>query len=1179
MNLTILICEEIAYNKGRISINHLWEFASTLVPIGDESIKNFVFACLTSTDDIIIYRNGQEISKERFDHVPDSENELSIGITEDKLWLMLTGYNKKECTIGNAAFEILLEIAKAKEAGINTKDVARETGQDPRSITGRVKKLGNLINSVQMIYKGHVVKLLKLKKFSISQNDAKSYISIKESLPKIIEVVKNSKNGIRQIVDLKRELKFDQDPRTSKSFLSTLAWLDEKNYLKKVFVVSPTNPSVKIRCVKFLKDYVPNEKLNENFDIDSDTSDEESGNGDQTGMEDDEIFDELDSSNANNLLQGQELVMEENPNVGKDQPLLNRFFPIQNQTYALASQSGTSGVSTMEAVSKITGKDYKRGFSKASEYYISNIGKQKQKNKSMSKIVRVYDFEGKKNFIESLQEKCLNQLAGSETIEPEDFPPMKYQMKTLSNLNKANFTPLSNTLRFTTQNGKDIFFWHGELNIKPKLYAPMRGRKRKQTTDIQPHDSVKDTSTESCMPKKIDLDKNSIKKQKISDEMLVQDLKNEVETLNKTINGVDDTKSTKTQKPLNVGGFTGGSLRSLWSQRAIADVIRNTGGVTYLREQFYEAISKELGSKTTLDKKTVRGDVDLMVKNGKLVLKIEPVSGRRIVYLPDIEPDVISDYVLKEKDNKKVYSNDILHNTDIYFFDQTEKDRFHRGMKSVERIRKFQSKSRTKTNKNKNAPSNTEAETSAVRRTTRSKAKRSQNTTDNPTTLATEKKKKKKEKSKNKDTNTTFHLGNKRGIRILIMAVVITKSIKNEIIWDKITRLFPNNSLENLKKQWTIRRVRMGHSGWKAYVDKWRKILVTAVKKGRASLDDAESLDLPKLVNLWLHYNHSQQNKPIILYNDYEENRKRYTLVRTSKDHDIKLGLAMSSMVQRETSLLKKSYMCNKDVYVEEPDEKLLLEDNAKSVIRSILYENPITPREKVDALNEFSKESLDKVILDLAKEKQIYLRGSKLESTSIFKDLLESKGNIKPFQDVEKIRSKLYEMMQAENGVLISNEFSDILSWILIDIIARRNVHMDAIPIPRKIPLFNYTTRKFDVKQLTPAIIVSAKHLGSNIWNIKNITIPSGQPYSRIWIDGTGSIRSSVWNHVCSLLINVILFNPGINIKTLHTRCHRLLSNREIEDIVKWLVDKYLLIPIDCGGYKASNQWYTLLA
>lgn len=167
--------------------------------------------------DIEVYCDNVMVTKNAKDIISDTDQLYSVGITEDSLWTLLTGYTKKESTIGNSAFELLLEVAKAGEKGINTMDLAQVTGQDPRSVTGRIKKINHLLTSSQLIYKGHVVKLLKLKKFNHDGGDDNPYINIRDHLATIVEVVKRSKNGIRQIIDLKRELKFDKEKRLSKA--------------------------------------------------------------------------------------------------------------------------------------------------------------------------------------------------------------------------------------------------------------------------------------------------------------------------------------------------------------------------------------------------------------------------------------------------------------------------------------------------------------------------------------------------------------------------------------------------------------------------------------------------------------------------------------------------------------------------------------------------------------------------------------------------------------------------------------------------------------------------------------------------------------------------------------------------------------------------------------------------
>ncbi|QID77883.1 RNA polymerase III transcription initiation factor complex subunit [Saccharomyces pastorianus] len=121
---------------------------------------------------------------------------------------------------------------------------------------------------------------------------------------------KTIKNGIRQIIDLKRELKFDKEKRLSKAFIAAIAWLDEKEYLKKVLVVSPKNPAIKIRCVKYVKD-IPDSKGSPSFEYDSNSADEDSVSDSKAAFEDEDLVEGLDNFNATDLLQNQGLVMEE----------------------------------------------------------------------------------------------------------------------------------------------------------------------------------------------------------------------------------------------------------------------------------------------------------------------------------------------------------------------------------------------------------------------------------------------------------------------------------------------------------------------------------------------------------------------------------------------------------------------------------------------------------------------------------------------------------------------------------------------------------------------------------------------------------------------------------------------------------------------------------------------------
>lgn len=1108
---------------------------------------------MSSNQDVTLYERGKP-SEKIYSEIAGNEDAYTLKISEDTLWTILTGYRKKEANIGGFAFELLLEIAKARDKGINTKDLALATSQDPRSITGRVKKISHLICSVQMIYKGHVVKLLKLKRYLESDNAVKPYVNLRDYLGQIVDVVKKSKNGVRQIIDLKRELKFDSEKRLSKAFIAAIAWLDEKEYLKKVLLVSPTNPSVKIRCVKYLRDYVQEDKSTNDFDYESEPGDDPLDD-DKLGLEEEDAYEGLDSSNATNILQEEGLLVQDEKSTEKDEILMNRFYPIQNQTYDMTEEAGLQGISTMEVIKRLTGKDYKRAFTKSSEYYVESVGKPKS-NVDEYCIVRVYDFEGRKKFYRFFTEENFKTLTGvSQEPVSGRFEPIEKHTQSLAELNESNFIPLSSSLRFIDNGGRESFFWNGE--IKSPVNASLRGRKRKQEDVAAIQKAISVNNKRRSIKQKEKLPFLSSPGPGVAG----RDIADSPSTAN-------DNDGGNKSRVLEIGGFSAGSLRSLWRQRAILEVVKKAGGVTYLREQFFEDVSHYMGSNTLLDKKTVRGDVNLMLQNDKLRMEDEPHTGKRIVYLPEVDPNAISSYIIKDKDNKKAYFKDVIHNTDIYFFDQTEKHRFHRGVKSAERVRNYQNRSKPKKGSQGKAWKEKTEDALSLQR---------QYKLSRDLAAVGEKGLPKKNEKTERGKKALFQVGNKLGVRALIMAVVITKSIKNEILWDEITRLFPSNSLSNLKKQWTAQRIKMGHVGWRAYVDKWRKILVSATREESITLEDVERLDLPKLIDLWITSDADEDQRPILLYRDYVENKKRYTLIRDEKNVGLKSGLAMSSMIQRETSSLKKIFVYDDCKISSKQLPSWGTEGDVRAVIRSILYDNPDTSREKIEILSMIPKELVDKVIMDMAKEKHLYLQGSRLEATDTIKEFLQARGNYKMFEQCEIYRNKLEEMFHAGNGVIISEEIPDIASWIFIDLIAHSKVNLDIIPTVDGSQKLSYVTRRLGIRGLTPPLIMSAKR-STKLTKETQVPLPMGEPNSKLWVDGMGCLRQDVWKCLLSMITNEILYNPGITIDKLEQNCSFVLSKRELSDICAWLLEKDLASETPFEGLQAGHEWYTLL-
>ncbi|KAL3230002.1 Uncharacterized protein RNJ44_01365 [Nakaseomyces bracarensis] len=1165
--LVTRLCEEIAYEKGTVILSQLWMFAGELLGVkeleNDLPMRRFVINSLCTDPEIILMDSESNIIKPDADiDIDNLDVSYKVSISEEKLWWVLTGgYSKKDSSIGNAAFQLLVEIAHSRTKGVNTIELAQRTKQDSRSVTGRIKKINHLVNSVQVVHKGHVVRNLKLRKFvsGVEHNEddeSQKYVRMKDHLAEIVEVVKNSKNGVRQIADLRRQLKFDKNKRLARAFTTAIAWLDEKNYLKKVMVVSPTNPSVTIRCVKYVNDYIP---ANEGGDInDYSDSDEQDISNDEAEEDDDddEPSESMIPSNASKMLQGQDIILvqdQNNAGFAKQGCILNRFHPIQNQTFDMVESTGEKGLPTMDIVNLMTGKDYKRAFSKISDYFL--VAKNsKSKSNGFRKdykyqLTRLYDFEGKKKFFRLFTKdnfEALTQTQGDDSSKKQATNTsnswkydIKPEHKNIDTLTKENFIPLNATLRFTTtSNGEQRFFWNGELDVPPSENAPKLGRKRKSK-------AISESS---------DKENRLIKKLHSGDSSYPT---------------IDDNNDKDSQTVLQIDGFSANSLRSLQRQKAIIAVLKKFNGISTLKEQFFEDLSRYMGSSTSLDKKTVRGDVDLMLSTNKLKYRIDEITQKKIIYLPEISQEKINDYIISEKDNKRVAFKDVLHDTEIYFYDQKAHDRFTRKARTAQRMRKYQNKS----NKSTEPSNSTSVELFEARKTKRNakKSKEKKISMETEETASTE----------NNSGYKSFNISVKEGMEILIKAVIITKSIKNEIIWDKITTLFPSNSLENLKRKWTLRRIQIGQQGWKARVSKWRKVLLHGIKEETITLHQTEILDLPALLELWDTYEKESTVARIKLSPTYEENMKNFTYLPGRKFVNVggSSSLAMSSMIQREIASLKQTHTINISDNVEDiaKEER---QDKVKSIVRSILIEVQDVSKNEIDVLRDIPRDELDNIIMDMAKHKQLFLHGTKLKSTEILYEFLQAKGNFKLFERSALFSKNLLQMLGSSCGIVISEEFQDFQSWVIIDGLVKNDFQLNIIPMTRHIRPLTYTTRSFEIKTLTPPLLLTKPvHNSPTINHIGSIPVPLGKPYSKIWIDSQGSLRSNIWKSVIVAIMNEILFNPGINPAKLSQNCDMFIGKEEALVVCHWLESKNLIHSTTCNGFAINGNWHELFS
>lgn len=1186
---------EIAYNQGKLLLSILLNKLN----LKTDSMKMYIIKCCLEDQDILFFNdiNDSEpcdksilINDLKNNGVDDDtsiflqNDKIAIGIADDKLWLILTGYKKKQNPIGQAAFELLLNIATNGAKGTNTSLLAKDTGQDSRSITGRLKKINHLITTSQILFKGHVVKKIIYNKFLTKEemNQKDNFINVRDYLGKIVEIVKNSKNGIRQTSDLKRELKFDKDRRLDKSFIAAMTYLSERGHLRKIFVSSPKNPDFKVRCVQYLSDYVENNGTstatnNNSFDdimsdvddIDNDNEDIEADvDADMNDDEDDTIYENLDTSNATTTTTIEKLPKKEN------EMLINNFYTLQNQTYNLVEKTGENGLSIIDSMKYLCGRDYQRAYSKNTEIFIDTISKKSKKVANDDfKLVKIYDFEGKKKFCRVYTNENFQKITGN-SIDSNSrglFKPLKVQKNSLEQLNKKNFVPLNTTVRFGfDENQKEVFFWNGEninhLTFKEPTKKPRLTKTEKRKIEAERIEKeLNENKKAKIIPTVDNSDQHKIKidEQNKNDEADEDDKTKDNEQHYYNVENAKDKELSDNKNGFTINGFSGFSLVALRRQRAILEVLRKFGGFSFMKDTFFDAISRYMGVRTLVDKKTIKRDLTQLVADKKVILKEDDTIKRRYVYLPSLSEEEV-EIKLFERNSKRPSSfTDVVKNTDLYFFDKKEKERFDGELKRTQRLRKYIKKNR--------ATAGILDDTSIVTAKKKVAEKKS-----NLKSLS-------KKKSKSPEPQLpkfTLYL-DKDGVNDLVKIVVIMKSITNELNWDTISGIYPKNSTNYIKKKWFSKRMKMGHSGWKVLIQKWRKILVNGIKKEIVTMENVENLDIPVLLKLWADFEKDTNHVEISLFKNYAENKKKYIFASNAVQRHTQTGSVKSSMVQRETFLLKEAFTNSVSSIVTDEDKKLIeYENSIRSIIRSILIEKTDTAPEEIDILKDIPKDVLDKVIMDMANDKQIFLHHSKLALTSVAKEHFGEEENMSNFKNAAIYSAKLKEFCDAKIGVIITSEINDFTTWSLIDLIERRKVELNVIPIARNQYRFHYSSRKFEIETLTPPLIVTPSVKDLNLYDKpKHVDIPMGKPFSKLWIDSNGALRDNIWKHSLCYVLHKILFSPGINLETLADMSSQFLCINELHDICDWLVKKSFLKTIAFDGFMVTDNWYRLLA
>lgn len=491
-----------------VPLDTLWKHLSTNAPQLDQFMKQLMFENIKNDDNIefLVHSEGKKepeiISMEERKALKlDDENKFLLRAELDYQFLQLTNEPRSKTCVGAAAYELLLEIAKARSAGIDSLTLTTITGQDQRSLTTRINSLNHLITKLQILKKGRVLSLFFFNLFAtadvingITEVKTKDDGSINENFnlngfrEKLMNILEKSKGGIRQFSDLRRELEWDKSPRYRRLYRTSITYLEDKGHLVRVFITLAKS-NKKTRAVRFIKPFVDqNSTIN---DIDED--EEEQEDDDQAEEEEEEEEEEVPEFNDSliddelRMLTGGTSVQDSStstwlPTLNENKssklritnvsdsnfiiPSFHRFESPQSQLHQLIDTFKQKGSTSSNSLNHLFGAGYARIFYRLTECYIHE---KYPKRLSNQQIVRFYDSKGRLRFYRYFTRPNFNQLTGTLDEHPEELSGAKPSNKTLQQLNKKEYVTLSSKTDIYEVDAVKNIYWHGAVDVPESI--------------------------------------------------------------------------------------------------------------------------------------------------------------------------------------------------------------------------------------------------------------------------------------------------------------------------------------------------------------------------------------------------------------------------------------------------------------------------------------------------------------------------------------------------------------------------------------------------------------------------------------------------------------------------------------------------------------------------------------
>lgn len=1117
-----------------------------------------------------------------------SELEIYLFPTDECQVRYLTGtenYQTMKANLGELPFQLLVVIARHGADGILNPDLARESGQDARSLRLRLQKL----EAAGLIYCNNVYQIKTHTTHSVHTKFARESVVVRDSSEveedlnvsrdvgrlkkRIMEALKAAPNQLRGFSDLCKEFKLDNSHLAAKFFRSVCLKLHRTGYVEKLHVELPETKQ-RLYAIKFIKDIPKDaEELTEYIDM-NDLDKDEFG-----------------------AIEGEEVLPTK-----EEEPVLNRIFPIFHQIYQQVYKRGEKGITSGEVAKNLLGiseyKPYTRIY-EAMPSYISNTKNLKPSKKYIDPyydytLSKLYDNEGKLKFYRYFAtEFCKEE-------KPKAKPYIQKQAivtESITLLNKKLHSSLGKTSNESLLEKKRRIV---QVADTPNKRQRAQKTETKELAELALEElpkrrrakAPKSYATDDYMDLEDPESGEEYNLDSAQDPVVEPEPKTKATTLSS--NDLPTFVSTATKDLKKIKSQTQSykaesSVKSMTRRNILIDIIREEGGAIFSSSSLCRRLDDRLGNITLTDLKTLARDVIHLTNNNLLELrKVKVDAGsqqveRKLLVLTNLMErppqlkidDLISKFAESHsKKDMKIFPRRVIQSEMKLYIETPNK-------------KKVSSGTRKRRGKNRLQALGDDFEREASVKDEPSDGVATPEPGDILSNLKKSRRARKVAYSQASDPSSAVAKRPRRNIRLdksdatlLYRAVVISKAFSRDAIdFDGIATLVGDLDGKLLKQKWgTLRRSYGGAGAVAKGVETFQNMVMQGIEDDTITEQDLVERDMEFFLNYWKTFDTSTEffvMDDMPLFTTSKQNQAAYDFTKAVVDSQT---VGYWERIE-DISMRQKESVLRHSIFSYEPLAKPVAKplDEVRSVLKAMFLAKEENVSLSKPILEQYGEAMVREACNALLRDREIsfvsfdsdtkFLVGDKFNNSLILKVFTP-----KFFHQASAFKESLCSISKAGKGLIISQGIMPGQMASLLELISDDMVQL--IRIDRAFRFENYESRLIDKEQIACDIIVKCNYDDVSKIKVAPTPVPYRGPCQPIWIQLDSLVNKQLWSKIVMTLLYYVVFKPGIADLQLYNKVQAVLSLKDYYEAMGWLAASKCIVKVASTGYLATDRW-----